>query len=450
MIIKGSSRGGSQLDVDRLARHLVARENETVVVMEGCDGHADLARALTEMRAVTLGTRSRRALYHASLSLSAAEAYDLADPKWIEAVDVLERHLEMGGHQRVVVGHTKKGRRHVHVVWCRAHPLTLKIASDSQSYRKHEACSRELEERWKSRPVVGVHTRPEGTPRPVAKATHQDWQAQTRTGVQVDDVAAIMKQAWDSTTTGRAFRKAIEAEGLHLAAGRRGIVVVDQAGTPHSIPRRLGDGIRAADVQRRLKDIDVAALPMLEAVQKATRAKNKPDTNRREQMSKTAFGCQQGRRQKTVPTFLPEHRDYWIGLGYEVERSAEGWLVKLSATTTLVDAGDVLTLHRVGEPSDDEIMAMITAGKARGWTSIRFFGGSESFQQRARVLAVKSGNYTWDDVSLECEEGRPKPLAAEMPKHVRDRLLPPVEPEPPSAPLPPIHDVPPPTPELRP
>ncbi len=131
MIIKGSSRGGSQTDVDRLARHLVAHENEIAVVLEGCGGPDDLARQLSEFRAVTLGTRSRRALYHASLSPPADEALPLDDPRWIEAVGTLERHLGLVGHQRVIVGHQKKSRRHVHVVWCRAHPETLKIASDS-------------------------------------------------------------------------------------------------------------------------------------------------------------------------------------------------------------------------------------------------------------------------------------------------------------------------------
>jgi len=67
-----------------------------------------LAPTLATMRAVSLGTRSRRALYHASLSLSADEAFGLDDPRWIEAVDCLERHLDLVGHQRIVVGHSKK------------------------------------------------------------------------------------------------------------------------------------------------------------------------------------------------------------------------------------------------------------------------------------------------------------------------------------------------------
>jgi len=35
MVVKGSSRGNSAEDVARLARHLLARENETAVILEG-------------------------------------------------------------------------------------------------------------------------------------------------------------------------------------------------------------------------------------------------------------------------------------------------------------------------------------------------------------------------------------------------------------------------------
>jgi hypothetical protein len=314
------------------------------------------------------------------------------------------------------------------------------------SYKRHEAASRELEERWNSsRPVTGVHTRQVGTPRPVAKATHRDWQAQTRTGVQVDDVAAILKAAWASTDSGKAFAAAVKQSGLHLAIGRRGIVIVDQAATPHSIQRRLQ--LRAAQVQARLADIDIAALPTVEGCQANIRTK-KLSNNRRIEMSKQPISCRAGSKMKTYQPHLFEHGDYWTGLGHEVEKVSGGWLVTLSATTKLLDAGDTLTIQRSGEPTDDEIMAMIVCGKSRGWTSIRFFGGSEEYQRRARVLALKSGLFT--DVTLECEEGRANLLNADMPAHVRKKLMPPDAPAPP--PDAPIVDapVPVPVPEMHP
>ena len=431
MVVKGSSRGSSAEDVARLARHLLARENETAIILEGCRAPADLAPTLAAMRAITLGTRSRRALYHASLSLSADEAFGLDDPRWIEAVDCLERHLGLVGHQRTVVGHSKKGRRHVHVVWCRAHSQTLRIANDSHSYRKHETASRELEARWQGaiRPVVGVHTRPAGTPRPVAAATHRDWQAQERTGIAVADVAAILSAAWASKDSGRAFSAAIVANGIHLAIGRRGIVAIDGAGTPHSIGRRLG--LRAAEIQRRLADIDPSSLPTVEACQRTIRTTN---TGSMTMSTRRQSGCTAGRRKRFYSPLVTAHRDHWTALGYVVEQSSQGWLVRLSPTTTLIDAGDTLMLERQGEPTDDEIKLMITAAQGRGWDSIRFFGGSESYQRRARELAIAAG-YPASAIALECEESKPRPLAMEMPSHVRRKLAPETNPAPaPSAP----------------
>lgn len=68
---------------------------------------------------------------------------------------------------------------------------------------------------------------------------------------------------------------------------------------------------------------------------------------------------------------------------------------------------------------------MVAAGRARGWASIRFTGGSEAFQRRARLEAIRQG-YQLDQVSLEIEDGKTPPasLSMPMPDHVRRRLLP--------------------------
>ena len=260
MIIKGSARGQSSADATALARHLLAAENASVAVLE-LRGVAAirLPEALAEMRALSLGTRTRRALYHASINPDRDEAPGLTDRQWFEAADELERRLGMTGHQRAVVRHVKNGRAHVHVVWGRVNPVTFRVAHDGQNYRRHEECARALERRWRLRPVMGVHTRPRGTRRPVVRATHGDWQAQERTGIRVEDVARLLRRCWDEAADGAAFRAAVWAAGLSLASGRRGIVVIDAAGTPHSLPRRLG--LRAGIVWQRLADLDPAALP---------------------------------------------------------------------------------------------------------------------------------------------------------------------------------------------
>lgn len=426
MIIKGSARGQSAADAAALARHLLAKENELAEVLEirGVTAEA-LAAVLEEMRLVTMGSRARRGLYHASINLDRDEAPKLGRARWLEAADELERRLGMVSHQRCVVRHVKRGREHIHIVWCRVHPVTLRLARDSHNRRKHEECSRALEERWRLRPVIGAHTRHAGTPRPVAIATHGDWQAAERTGIPVKGVAAALQEAWVATTSGRAFAAAIAREGLTLARGRRGIIVVDEAGTPHSLPRRLQ--LRAAEVQRRLADIDEAALPTIDGIKAAIRRRTRGNTMNTTDM---AFGMgdawpRRGRRPSDRTPLTP---DYWRQLGFAVDESADVLLIHLPGGTMLHDHGHRITLARKGEPTDEEIRLLVAAGKARGWKTVRFFNGSPEFQRRARVEALRQG-YRIDQISLECEDGAPPPLsAAPMPEHIKRRIMPPVEP----------------------
>lgn len=424
MIIKGSARGNSAADTKRLADHLLAHDNERVAVLETRGVGADrLHEAFEEMRAVSLATRTRRPLYHASISPTADEARLMAPRHWIEAADELERLLGLAGHPRLLVRHDKRGRGHLHIVWARAHPVTLKVAHDGHTYAKHEACARALERRWRLRPVVGAHNRPEGIARPVAAATHQCWQAEVRTGVRVADIATTLRRCWSQSTDGRDFAAAAHQAGLRLARGRRGIVAVDPAGTPHSLPRRLG--IKANQVRLRLADIDPATLPSVEAAKAAARQPSPP--GRKPIMPKNTFTVSASRppRRKTAasqPT-TPLDAAYWRSLGFEVEAVGPVLLVTLAPGVRLEDCGDRLTLRKDGPPTAEETRLMVAAAKARGWQGIRFSGGTPEWQRAARIEAIRQG-FDPADVSIECEDHGPPPALA-MPDHLRRRIAPP-------------------------
>ena len=432
MIIKGSSRGATTTDIQKLATHLMSNENEDVCILE-FSGVTDtsLASALMEMRTLSLASRTKRSIYHASINLDRNEAPDISDQRWLEAADELQHRLGLDGHSRVVVRHRKIGRDHLHIAFCRVHPESLKAGRDGHNYRIHEQTSRCLEARWHLRPVVGVHTRRPGTPRPVARATHDDWQAAERTGIRVDDVAAILATSWAATRDGRSFAKAIEARGLVLARGRRGIVVVDSAGTPHSLPRRLH--LKAADVQGRLRDIDQSRLPTVENIQKS-RIAPKPKLKRKDidMEQAQAFRASPGpskRQQKSKSVTDREH--YWKSLSFVPEFKFGAITIIMTNGTRLFDRGDEIALFRNGDPSDDEIKMMVTAGKERGWTAIRFSGGSPEFQRRARLEALRQG-YRAEDISLECEDSISRPMAVSgpLPDHIRRTLAPPTPPVP--------------------
>lgn len=412
-MIKGSSRGATPRDVRRLARHLLSEENEVVQVL-GLEGVAsqDLVGAFEEMRAVARGTRCRKAVYHASINVDHEKAADFDAARWAEAADALALKMGLEGHQRALVLHTKQGRPHLHVVWGRVHPETLKCASDSQNYRTHEEVSRALERRWGLRPVRGVHTRPKGTARPVARADHTDWQASIRTGVPTMSVASRLSQAWAVSGDGTGFRREATARGLVLAQGRRGVVVVDEGGTPHALARRLG--LRAAEVRKRLADLRLEDLPTVEeAKDQQKRGETKMAKERKTQTVGATTSA-------WAPVDWAEIEEYWRQQGIEdLQRRLDGLRFQWLGAQWL-DQGDHISIETDGEPTDEQIRALVEAARQRGWKGIHFTG-SEAFQQRARLEAIRQG-YDPATITLECEPKRPEAPQEPMPEHLRQRL----------------------------
>lgn len=427
MIIKTSSQGASRAAVAALARHLLSNENEAAEVVELRGVVGPLADALEEMRAVSLGTRSRRPLLHASINVPPDEAARLTADQWGQAADTLENALGLAGHQRALVMHVKRDakgqlRRHLHVVWNRVDAVSLKVVHDGWGFRKNEEVARTLELLWNLRAVTGVHTRPPGTPRPVARTQRTDHQAAKRNGTKLDDTIATLHRCWEQATTGQAFAAALEAAGqLSLASGHRGIVVV-VAGVPHSLARRLG--LRAEEVRRKLADLDPKTLPTVEQVQQAQ--KQRPQ-HRSTAMKSKPFGVARPRprKRREAEARQPLTPDYWHDLGFEVETRPDMLIVWLAPDCRLEDRGDDISIYRPSGPTPEDTALIIAAAKARGWTGIRFHGGTAEWQQAARQAALAAG-YAWDDISLECEDGLPKPPVSviSLPDHVRRCLLP--------------------------
>ncbi|WP_189052619.1 LPD7 domain-containing protein [Aliidongia dinghuensis] len=161
-------------------------------------------------------------------------------------------------------------------------------------------------------------------------------------------------------------------------------------------------------------------------------------------MARKTFTAANARRRRPVQdtdTSAPVSPAYWYGLGYETTIDGTVLYVALPGGIRLADHGDYLVRHRDGEPTDDEIAALVAAGKARRWEDIRFSGGSPEFQPPARIEALRQG-YRLDQISLECEDGLPKPAnTLPMPDHIRRRLIPDPAPDqvpalPPSEPTP--------------
>jgi hypothetical protein len=262
MIIKGGSRAGAA----DLAAHLQRVDtNERIDTLEvrGTVSR-ELEGALREMEAFSSGTRCKNPLYHASINVPIHER--LGIDGWQRAVDRLEQELGLVGQPRAVVMHEKLGREHVHVVWGRVRSDTLTAVPDSHNYRVHETVARELEREFGHERVQGAHAERDGVRRPERTLSHAELQIAERTGIDPKEVQREITALWRAADGAEAFLTALEEAGYRVALGsRRQFVVLDKAGTVHSLARRI-DGVRAADIRQAFAGIAPTRFATVEAL----------------------------------------------------------------------------------------------------------------------------------------------------------------------------------------
>ena len=270
MIITGGAAG----NVGWWGKHLEREDtNERAEVMEISGLLAtNLPTALREMEAIAGQSRSGgNFMYQANLNPRDDE--HLTEKQWKEAIDTLENHMGLGGHQRVVVEHEKEGRTHRHVIWNRVDVETLRVTDIGGNYYTHERVARTLELKFDLQRTASLHgeRRPDGRP----DRTPELWEqrAAERSGIDPKQVTAELSALWRSTDSGKAFAAAIEERGYILAQGdRRNFCILDHAGDVHSLARRI-DGVKAKDLNERLNHIDPATLPTVDEARATQREK---------------------------------------------------------------------------------------------------------------------------------------------------------------------------------
>ncbi len=272
MIIKGGSRAGP----GQLAAHLQRTDtNERVEVLELHSGIDDLAATFRDWQTLAEGTRGTKGLYHVNIDPDAR--YAMTPDQWMRAVDVLERELGFDGQPRAVVLHEKHGREHIHVVWARTDPDTMKMRSDSNNYHAHERASQRLEREFGHEPVPGKHAKRDREKQPEfprAEVSHAEWQQAERTGISIADRRAAIGALYSASDSGTAFKTALEDAGYVLAQGdRRDFVLVDPAGESFSLGRQL-KGVKAAELRAFMADVDRASLPTVAAAVETQRARS--------------------------------------------------------------------------------------------------------------------------------------------------------------------------------
>lgn len=256
MILKGRQRGGH----DDLARHLMKPENEHVELHEIRGFMSDtVAGAFREAFAISRGTRCRQFLF--SLSLNPPETENVPVSVFEEALDRIEDKLGLTGQPRVLLFHEKNGRRHAHCVWSRIDADSMKAINLAHTRLKLQDVSRALyiEHGWKM-PEGMVDARL----RNPLNFDRKEWFQAKRTGQDPRDIKALFQQCWSSSDSGKAFRRALEERGYHLARGdRRAVVAVDVHGEIYAVARLAN--VKTKDVVERMG----AALDHLPSVDEA-------------------------------------------------------------------------------------------------------------------------------------------------------------------------------------
>ena len=250
--------------------------------------------AMQELDAIGNASACENYVYHASINPAFSD--HLTPEQMLQAVDILERHLKLENHQRVIVSHEKEGREHYHIAWNRLDPETMTAVKMSHNYRAHEEAAREIERTFSLEHTQGRHT--EGGPKPERGPKQWESDRGRRSGLDPNDISAEVSEVWRSTETAEAFRAEIEARGYLLAVGKsRAFLLVDQNGDPHALARRAK--VKGGEVKERFASLNSESLPTLEDA-RATLGERSAEADRQKALEKSFGAFQRAKLQKMV------------------------------------------------------------------------------------------------------------------------------------------------------
>ncbi len=158
--------------------------------------------------------------------------------------------LGLDDHESIIVSHTDEPQKHVHVIVNRVHPISGMAGDVRNSKRKLSDFALQYE---RESGKIYCEQR---------EANHREREA----GKPTRYVDSVIADAWTTAPTGNAFVAALKAKGYVLAQGRKRLVIVDAYGKAHNPTRHL-QGVRAKDIDLRLRDVDLTKLPDATAVQ---------------------------------------------------------------------------------------------------------------------------------------------------------------------------------------
>ncbi len=194
--------------------------------------------------------RDAGAVLHCSLSWR--DDQEPSREHMTQAADDWVKNEGWSEHQYYLVGHNDTDHAHIHIVINLVHPVTGKIADQSNSKLKSDRHANEYEHEMGE--IVCENRAAK------YKAMEQDRPAFAEKEHR-EEAGRLISEAYHASDSGAAFRAALEENGFDLAEGRsRAIVVVDQEGHVYS-PSRAIEGVKVRDINKLFKDVDKDKLP---------------------------------------------------------------------------------------------------------------------------------------------------------------------------------------------
>lgn len=230
MVVRGKSRSNAR----QLSYYLLdQKDNENIRILD-VDGYRDADAATLHRSVFLMGvsaelSNSDKGLYHAQINPAIGEDARMTDDDWVQASDIMGRHLGLANQSRAIVLHAKKGRTHAHVVWERFDHEKGKMVSDSFSRLAQDRARKEME-------LVFEH---KATPH---RNKHRP------------ELKASLTALWQQTDTGAKFIREAKRQGyiISTGSGRSPFMVVDENGRSYDLTRQL-QGVRLKEVRQRLR-----------------------------------------------------------------------------------------------------------------------------------------------------------------------------------------------------
>jgi len=238
MIIQ-TSRISREGGVRRLARHLLDKltENDSIEVLAG-DRHS-----LFDAQALAKAKGCKYAVRH--LSVSPEREMSPANlSEFLRSVDV---EFNIGAERpRLVVRHVKKGRAHFHIAIAEVDPTSLRVLDCRNDFSRLEDLARRYEE---SHDEAVQPTRTERRQRRVEGFSDVARKRAERTTPQFD--RTVLKRA--IADSGIAFARELAKQGLQIAMGDKGMILVNASGTFVAAANRAV-GMRRNDFSKFMED----------------------------------------------------------------------------------------------------------------------------------------------------------------------------------------------------